>query len=215
MNIRTLIFDWDGTIHKTSHLYGCAVRKAYEWLVAEGHAEFREISDEETNRFLGMNAADMWNEFMPDLPSNIKKQGELIVGRQMDDSISTGHAVLYDGALEVFEYLKSKGYELVILSNCRHNYLLEHRNYFNLDRWFSGYYAAQDYDFISKEEIYKIIIENHPGEYAMIGDRASDIAVGRCHNIFSVGCLYGYGAMGELKDASVCIEEIMELKNIF
>lgn len=215
MSIKTLIFDWDGTLHRTSKLYRYAVQRALDYLVETGYAEPKILSSEETDQYLGMNAADMWNVFMPDLPDALKKQGEKIVGNEIDMSIANGQAILYEGVEATLDYLKKKGYEMVVLSNCRHNYIEEHRGYFKLDRWFSEYYAAQDYGFCSKEEIFKTIAKCYLGEYAVIGDRASDIRVGVVHGIFSVGCLYGYGNTNELSEADVCINNIEELQRIF
>ena len=41
-----LIFDYDGTLHNTKHIYGCAFRSAYDMLVKEGYAEERVYTDE-------------------------------------------------------------------------------------------------------------------------------------------------------------------------
>ena len=47
----TLIFDYDGTLHNTAHLYGCAFRKSYQQLVKNGYAEKRYYSDKEMSKY--------------------------------------------------------------------------------------------------------------------------------------------------------------------
>ena len=79
----TLIFDWDGTLHNTLHLYGKAFRIAYRELVESGYAPPKYYSDEEMSQYLGMNAPDMWNAFMPELPQEVKKAASDQVGREM------------------------------------------------------------------------------------------------------------------------------------
>lgn len=210
-SINTIIFDWDGTLHNTSHLYGEAFRYTYSWLVENGYASPKEYRDEETSIYLGMTAKDMWEAFRPDLPTDIKQKAGSMLGQRMDELISAGEAILYDGVTQMLDMLKQSGYKLVILSNCRHAYLEEHRKVFNLDKWFDGYYAAQDYDFVPKEKIFEYIKESFSGEYVMIGDRKSDIIVGTVQKIRTIGCNYGFGSSDELIDADYTVNSIEEL----
>ncbi|MGN1001552.1 MAG: HAD family hydrolase, partial [Oscillospiraceae bacterium] len=171
---RTLIFDWDGTLHDTAHLYGCAFRSAYAWLVSEGYARPRAYSDAEVSVYLGMTARDMWDSFMPQLPREIKEQASAIIGREMIWAIRAGRAALYPGTEAVLDELKSLGFQMVILSNCKHEYMEAHREKFRLDRWFSGFYCSGDFAFAPKEEIVPVIQRRFPGRFAVIGDRDSD-----------------------------------------
>ena len=202
----TLIFDYDGTVHDTAHLYGCAFRKAYKGLVNDGYAEEREYTDEEMSRYLGMNAADMWRSFMPELPSEVMKKTSEQVGKEMVNQISKGSAVLYDGIEKALNNLKSHGYSMVILSNCHNEYLQAHRQHFRLDRWFDGYFCAENFGYVPKEEIFRYIKEQFPNEkYIVIGDRESDFKVGVVHDFPIIGCAYGFGNNKEL---SVCTKVI-------
>lgn len=79
----TLVFDWDGTLHNTLRLYGRAFRATYRELVRSGYAPVRDYSDWEVSTYLGMNAADMWNAFMPQLPQPIKQAASDRIGREM------------------------------------------------------------------------------------------------------------------------------------
>ncbi len=207
-----LIFDYDGTLHNTAHLYGCAFRRAYERLVADGYAEKRYYSDEEMSRYLGMTADEMWQSFMPDLPPDIMKRTANEVGREMVNLISEGAAVLYDGIEEALSSLKDSGYTMVILSNCHDEYLQAHRNYFRLDRWFDGYYAAEKFGYIPKENIFQFIQRDFPDEkYIVIGDRESDFRVGTANGLKTVGCAYGFGNEREL---SICNKVIYSPKEL-
>ncbi|MCQ2522566.1 MAG: HAD family hydrolase [Lachnospiraceae bacterium] len=212
--IKTLIFDYDGTLHNTAKLYGKAFRKAYDWLVAEGKAKPRIYTDEETSIYLGMSAPAMWEAFMPRLEEYYKKTASAMIGQEMDLLVAEGEAVLYDGCQEVLQTLKGKGYQLVILSNCRHAYMEAHKRVFELEQYFDGFYAAEDFGFAPKEEIFETIQKHYPGEYVVIGDRASDLAVAVKHHLHSVACDYGFGEPEELVAAEQHIKDIKELLTI-
>ena len=181
--IRTLIFDYDGTIHNTKHLYGEAFRKAYAYLVEHKLAPEKVYTDDETSIYLGMTKYEMWETFRPDLPEEIKEICGNIIGEAMDDYVLEGRAVLYDQAMQTLRELKERGYYLLILSNCRIAYMEAHRKAFSLDEVIDDYYAAESYDFIPKEEIF----------------------------LRSVGCTYGFAAPGELDAADIRIGDITEL----
>ncbi len=208
----TIIFDFDGTLHNTKRLYGCAFRKAYAMLVREGYAPEHNYSDEEVSCWLGVNAPDMWNSFMPDLPLEMKHKAGSMIGSEMIEGILGGNAVLFDGITEMLDILKNRGYRLLVLSNCRHSYMEAHRKALGLDKWFEGYFCAEDYGFIPKEEIFKDLAKKFPDTvYVMTGDRASDIEVGIRNNILTIGCLYGFASENELKNASVTVNAPSEI----
>lgn len=213
-NINTIIFDWDGTLHETATLYGASVRFAIDYLISKGYTPQKPQTDEYLSRYLGMTAAQMWADFFPNLPSDIQKNAERIVGEKMDSQIYEGKAALYKGCCEMLTALKEQGYKLAILSNARHDYLEAHRSFFELDKWFDKYYAAEDYNFIPKEEIFEMIKNELPGDYVIIGDRDSDLKTAIKHGLKSIGCLYGYGTKEELHPAAALVENINDIPGI-
>lgn len=199
------------TLHDTGRLYGSAFRRAYSWLVSRGWAPERDYRDEEVTCYLGMNAHDMWNRFMPQLLQEIKNRASDIIGREMIARIEAGEAVLYPGTEETLNQLKARGYEMVILSNCKRAYLDAHRRAFALDRWFAGFCCCEDFDFAPKEQIFPAFRPRHPEAYAVIGDRASDLKVAASHGLLSVGCAYGFGSPGELASADRIAQSVKEI----
>lgn len=208
----TLVFDYDGTLHNTKHIYGCAFRKAYSMLVDEGYAEQRKYTDEDVSKYLGVNAPDMWNDFMPELPDEMKHKASMAIGSEMVEGVLGGRALLFKGITDVLTKLKRKGYRMLILSNCRHSYMEAHRKALDLDRWFEGYFCAEDYSFIPKEEIFYDIKNKYPdSKYIMIGDRGSDFRVGQLHGIKTIGCAYGFGTEAERKLCDITVNSPSEL----
>ena len=148
---------------------------------------------------------------MPDLPPDVRDEASALIGRRMIAAIEAGGATLYPGTEQTLDTLNAQGYEMVILSNCGAPYLAAHRAAFRLDRWFSGFYCSGDYDFAPKEEIFCTIRTRHPGPFAVIGDRASDLRVAEVHHLFSVACAYGFGSAEEWTGAGRVIRDITEL----
>ena len=208
----TLIFDYDGTLHNTLRLYGCAFRKAYALLVEKGYAPPRLYRDEEVSGYLGVSAPDMWADFMPELPEEVWQRASAIIGKEMIDGVLGGKAVLYDGVIPMLNDLQQQGFRLLILSNCRRAYMDAHRQALGLDRWFEGYFCAEEYGFIPKEDIFPILAKAFPDStYVMIGDRASDFRVGTVNGLKTIGCVYGFGTKEELTCCSAVIHSPKEL----
>lgn len=146
----------------------------------------------------------MWKNFMPGLSQELRDRASAIVGERMVAGIKAGRAILYPGAEEALEEIKSDGYRLVFLSNCKRAYMEAHREWFGLDRYFDGFYCCEDYDFIPKKDIFPHVAETFPGDYLMIGDRNSDLALGFAHGLKTIGlCLWlrGAGRMGRSRRA--------------
>lgn len=211
--IRTIFFDYDGTIHNSIKIYGPAFRKAYNHLVQEGLGAQREWSDEEISCWLGFNPKEMWETFMPELDESIRHKCSAMIGEEMKLLTEKGGPKLYEGALEILQYLKSKGYRLVFISNCKTSYKDNHSRLFYLGDYFEELVCSEEYDFIPKYEILKKIKDNYPDEMVIIGDRKQDIEAGKKNNIYTIGCSYGFSQQGELADADLIINNIKELKN--
>ena len=212
--MKYIIFDYDGTLHNSIKIYEPAFMKAYDYLVANGYANKREFEEEEISRFLGLSATDMWNTFMPNLPKNEKEKCSSIIGESMIEYIDKGKAKLYDGTIETLNKLNEYGYKLIFLSNCKSSYMNKHIERFNLDKYFIDFYCSEDFDFISKYEIFRLIKGKYQGEFIVVGDRFVDMELAKKHNLFSIGCGYGYGNNDELKDADYIIDNINEIIDI-
>ncbi|MGN0702337.1 MAG: HAD family hydrolase [Lentihominibacter sp.] len=208
------IFDYDGTCYETLGIYGEAVREAEKWVNDKGYFASHSSEDSFLKKYLGLNADIMWEEFMPDAPEDIRRQGSLIVQESLIEGISLNRGGLYEGIPRLLEKLKAAGHVLLILSNCTIRYRDAHIKTYELDRWFSKFYCSEAFDGIPKEEIFRTLAEEYPGEYVMIGDRYSDMKVGYEQGFPAVACHYGYGSREELKDADFHVESVQELEEL-
>ncbi len=207
----TIFFDYDGTLHNSMAIYGPSFRAAYAWLVSEGHMPNQEFSDEWISQWLGWTAEAMWTSFAPELPEEVWRHAADIVGQHMDSLTADGKAQLFEGIPDALDKLKSKGYELAFLSNCRSAYCAVHRNQFDLDQWFDAYYCAEDFKDIPKWQIYQQVCDRHSKPQIMIGDRFHDLDVATKANIPSIGCSYGFGQPEELKAATLLVSSPSEI----
>ena len=106
--IKTIFFDYDGTIHDSIKIYGPAFRKMYAHLVEQEYAEDRIWSDKEISFWLGYNPLEMWADFMPHLNESARKKFSAIIGDEMNTLTENKKAQLYEGALDTLNYLKTK-----------------------------------------------------------------------------------------------------------
>lgn len=214
-NVKTIFFDYDGTLHNSIKIYAPAFRKAYAYLVENGYAEEKNWTDSDISYWLGFNPSDMWRSFMPGLEDDIRAKCSNIIGEEMATLIEQGKSKLYDGALEVLAFLKAKGIHLVFISNCKVYYRDCQSKLFHLDRYFEELACSEEYGFIPKYEILKKIKDRYPQEMLMIGDRKQDIEAGKKNNIYTIGCSYGFLTKGELDEADMLIDNILDLKELF
>ena len=81
--VKTIIFDYDGTIHNTLRIYEPAFRKAYQWLVEQNVVEKQKIESSRIAGWLGLNSKEMWDTFLPELEQSYKDQASKMVGDLM------------------------------------------------------------------------------------------------------------------------------------
>ena len=195
-----VIFDFDGTIHKTELVYK---RALYQTLGDLGI----DPSSVDYKKYIGMSPKDCWDDILKD-DSN---KDDLIAlnGKRIRANLKT-YGALYENSYKTLEYLKEK-YDLYILSKCLRAYMDEAREVFGLDRYFSKYLVCEDFDFIDK---YKILRETVKEDYIMVGDREEDIMAGFKNNKKTIFASYGYGKKEEGEKASYHIEDIGEIINI-
>lgn len=210
----TLIFDYDGTLHNTIVIYESAFRQCYDWLVKEGYAPVQKISTERISGWLGMNSREMWESFLPELPSEIKDMASDRVGRAMVEEILSHRAVWYPGAGKILDELKEEGYLMVIVSNCKIAYQKANWEEFSLGRWFAEFYNCETFGFAPKTEMIKEVRKKFADPYVVIGDRYSDLECARSCGGRFIGCRYGFGKDGELNGADFLADSVEMLPEL-
>ena len=92
-----LVFDYDGTLHETMRVYKPGIEAAVRWLRSEHGVEVSMPSDQRMKKWLGMNTAEMWEDFMPGLSPSLKAEaGKLLVSGRRRKAGYTQAEGLYD-----------------------------------------------------------------------------------------------------------------------
>lgn len=211
-NIKSIIFDFDGTLHNTIKVYYPAFSEGVKILKDHGYAKDFELSEDNVKRFLGERPNFAYDLLAPSADHDFKKKVMTLVGQKMDENIKNRVGKLYDGTEEVLQKL-SKSYDLYILSNCRESYLDQALDIYGIKKYFKKYYAAETFDFIPKDEIIKQERKNIREEIIFVGDRHHDMEAARKNNLRSIFCTYGFGPE-EGKDATYKIDSIKEILEI-
>lgn len=209
-NVKSIIFDFDGTLHNTIKIYYPAFSSGVEFLREHGFARDFELSEKNVAKFLGEKPNFAYELIARGADENLKKEVMALVGKNMDENIKKGIGELYDGTIKVLEEL-SKNYDLYILSNCRESYLGTALDVYGIKNYFKKYFAAETYDYIPKDEIIKMERQNIKEEIIFVGDRHHDMEAARINNLKSIFCSYGFGSDKEGKDANYKISSIGEI----
>ena len=101
MTASTIIFDFDGTLHDSLYIYRIAFARGYQWLVEQGKAPQRTLTEADMAANIGLTAQEAWGRICPDIPWSVSKDAAARVGRMMDELISDGTARLYPGVPEM------------------------------------------------------------------------------------------------------------------
>lgn len=212
-NVKSIIFDFDGTLHNTIKIYYPAFSEGVKILREHGFAKDFELSEENVSKFLGEKPNFAYDLLAKDADEKLKKDVMTLVGKKMDENIASGIGELYKGTVKVLEELY-QNYDLYILSNCRESYLENALDVYKIKKYFKNYYAAETFDYIPKDEIIKKERKNLREEIIFIGDRHHDMEAARKNNLKCIFCSYGFGDESEGKDANCKISSIEELLEI-
>lgn len=212
-NVKSIIFDFDGTLHNTIKIYYPAFSEGVKILKEHGFAKDFEISEENVSKFLGEKPNFAYDLLAKDADEKLKKDVMTLVGKKMDENIKEGIGELYKDTVKVLEEL-FQNYDLYILSNCRESYLEKALDVYKIKKYFKNYYAAETFDYIPKDEIIKKERKNLREEIIFIGDRHHDMEAARKNNLKCIFCSYGFGDESEGKDADLKISSLEELLEI-
>lgn len=209
---QTYIFDFDGTLHESMHIYYPAFVAGYNYLVAEGHAVKKEFTFEEVAKWLGYNSQEMWDAFMPDLDIDIKNHVRQRVGQNMQALLKAGQGKLFEGIDALLTELKERGKTLVFLSNCGEGYMAVATEAFGLDQYFHQFFCSAQFEQAPKTEILKSLLPSLEGPILIIGDRFHDIEAGYANGLDTMACLYGYGQKEEFIHATYQVSSVDEMR---
>lgn len=112
---------------------------------------------------------------------------------------------VYDGIPKLLEALSKKGKRLIVATSKPEAFAIKILEHFDLDHYFE-YIAGANFDETRthKNEVIKYALDScgitDTSRTIMIGDREYDVLGAKEFHMDSLGVLYGYGSLEELKD---------------
>lgn len=128
---------------------------------------------------------------------------------------------LYTGILELLKKLKENNKTLVCVTSKARYYAEQILRHFNIDQYFSCLVGSNmDLTCTNKIDLIKLAVSYFPNfdkiDFIMVGDRADDIIGAKKNKVKSIGVLYGYGSVNEIKtqQPDFIVDSVDELKKL-
>ncbi|MDO5041186.1 MAG: HAD family hydrolase [Peptoniphilus sp.] len=210
--IKSIIFDFDGTLHDTMKIYYPAFTSGVEILKSHGYAKDFDLDEANIKKFLGEKPDYAYNLIAKDAPRDLVKEVMKHVGTGMEANMdSVGE--LYPHAEETLKKLYGH-YDLYIMSNCRIRYLEKALDSYGIRKYFKAYFMGETFEYLPKADILKQERKDMREEILFVGDRYHDIEAAVANEVPSVFAKYGFGSEIEGLRATYKIDSIEELTDI-
>lgn len=214
MNIKLVIFDFDGTIMDTKNTIIAAKQ---ETLRQMGLA----VADEQTcANTIGMSAKTGFQKLCPELSEEMigvcmKRYREIF-----DETKKVVPPVLFPNVVETLNELKKKDIICTIATSRGRKSLIDFLESMSIAKYFSYILAAEDTALLkpNAEPVNKTLIDlSYDAENAIVvGDMPFDIIMGKNAGVYTCGVTYGVSDKNSLLEsgADYLIDNISELLEI-
>lgn len=216
-HIKTLIFDFDGTLHRGEALSLEIFQECLD-KVNRFHQIFEERpSDSKILSQFGRQAKEIYPDILTTSDPKVVQEFAECVEQAEVQAFNTGKGELYPQVTETLMTLKKRDYKLAMCTNARKDYLEAALARFNLSPYFEEIFAAGLYPGKNKQWMVKEILNqlgSKNSSFAVIGDRIHDIAAAKSNGGIAIGCSYGFGG-DEMDSADLTISAFDELLDLF
>lgn len=208
-----ILFDLDGTL--TDSFLG--ITQCVQYALRHFGIDVENLN--ELRRFIGPPLDQSFQEYyglsVEDSKIAIKKYRE----RYSDTGIFENE--LYEGMRDLLEELVEDGRTVIMATSKPENYARRISDFFDITQYFTQICGSEmNGDRQDKSEVIKFVLETQGitemSSVIMVGDRKHDIIGAHKNKIDSIGVLYGYGGMHELREAGAnyIVESTAELKQL-
>ncbi len=207
-------FDLDGTLFTSeSIIAGC-----YHEVVADlNHRAGLSLvppSASSILRYVGQPGLKIAASLYPDLNPQLREDLADAALHALTRRIRLGEGRLIEGALDTLSELRDRGYPLLLVSNCRREYLEAILDTYQLASFFESAMCNADDPEAGKAGILRRLAAGRRG--VMVGDRSSDGEAARHAQLRWIACRYGYaehgdGEQNELMGADAVVRSLSEV----
>jgi phosphoglycolate phosphatase len=195
MNLKTLVFDLDGTISDPFEGISKSVNYALESQRCEP------VNPERIRPMIGPPLTEIF-EFLIGEVSERLMQALIDKYRERYASIGYTENVIYAQMPEIIASLSASGYILGICTSKRADYAADIVDMFGLSTHFE-FISGGDIGVHKTEQLRKLVANGLDAESTiMIGDRNIDIIAAKSNGVRSVGVSWGFGDDNELEKAA-------------
>lgn len=207
-------FDLDGTLFSSEPIIGACYEEVVADLNRRHAASYAPPSAAEILRFVGQPARRIAEDLYPDMSKAMRR--ELADGalHALTRRIRAGEGILFELVRETLTTLRDHGHGLLLVSNCRREYLEAILETYALAGFFESALCNEDDPEAGKSGILRRLANGRAG--AMVGDRASDGEAARHARLKWIGCRYGHaapqsGSENELMSADAVVRSLAEV----
>lgn len=189
-----LVFDWDGTLFDSTKII---VRSLQDAVADVGATP---PSEEQARWVIGMGLGAALAKVAPDVPAS--RQQDLVMRYRYHYLQRQDDLLLFDGALEMLQRLKARGYQLAVATGKSRRGLdhvldsLEVRGLFAASRT-ADETAGKPNPLMLRELMHELDIPS--GRVLMIGDTSHDLQMANNAEVAALGVSYGAHEVAELR----------------
>ena len=214
MNIKLVIFDFDGTIADTREAIIAAKQETMKLL------GLRIASDEECAATIGLSSQKAFQQSYPELS---EEKIDLCVStyrRLFEEKKLIMPPVLFANVKEVLEFLNEKGIVCTVATSRNGKSCREFLEQLGIAQYFSYVLCAEDTKRLKPdpEPVIKTLedLSCRPEETLVIGDMPMDIEMGKKAGVYSCGVTYGNSTREKLfaAGADYVIDDIEEFRKL-
>ncbi|MGN1262497.1 MAG: HAD family hydrolase [Prevotella sp.] len=209
--IKTIVFDFDGTIGDTAALIVTTMKQTIDAL------GLRKCSDEQYRAMIGLPLRETFMRLIP-MSEETGRQCEATYQELFSRNNRPGTVPLFPNVRETLSRLHARGITLTVASSRARQSLLGFIEEMQLGSYISRVVSATDVPNAkpAPDMVHDILrhLGGSPEETLVVGDTSYDIDMGRNAGTKTCAVTYGNGTLESLSSADYIINDFGELENI-
>lgn len=202
-----MIFDLDGTLFRSETVTVPAVQSTFQKF------DLTPPSTADIVSYFGKPHADFHEWLISITPSDISVNIIGEIDRRELDFVST-HGRLYDGVLEVLDFLVQSKIRLILCTNGQELYVSAVVDGYGLRARFNRIRYRKSSSDSKVTMVREIVRETEFRQGYLVGDRADDIEAAKKNSLTAIGAGYGFGSPNELIEADIVLADISVLPSV-